>query len=252
MRGRDLGAPVGACSVPIVPGSPGFRTWQRVAVSTHAVCATEHGSLLGTCPRTAPRGCLLPLVPSEGSPSSLACPVAWGPPPATPVPGVEIGRVGGRRRRPRTHGSCPDKPTTTVSRSRSRIKRHEAWSVPTCPQEAVITPDEAVLVWPLPQSSPVHRPQVALPRAGCGTPGCPHAPCARLSPSSWTSLPRPAPDSFNCSAPWLKSLGNSRSWRPSARLGATLEGGGPREAEGLGERSPPSCTHRGSRASSSD
>lgn len=164
--------------------------------------------------------------------------LAWGPPPAAPVPGVEIGRVGGRRRRPRTHGSCPDKPTTTVSRSRSRIKRHKAWSVPTCPQEAVITPDEAVLVWPLPQSSPVHRPQVALPRAGCGTPGCPHAPCARLSPSSWTSLPRPAPDSFNCSAPWLKSPGNSRSWRPSARLGATLEGGGPREAGRAGGEEP--------------
>lgn len=84
----------------------------------------------------------------------------------------------------------------------------------------------------------MHCLQVARPRAGCGTPGCPRAPCARRSPSSWTSLPRPAPGSSNCSAPWLKSPANSRSWRPSARLGAALEGGGASEAGWAGGGEP--------------
>lgn len=33
--GHSRGAPVAACPVSMVSGSPGFRTWQRVAVSTH-------------------------------------------------------------------------------------------------------------------------------------------------------------------------------------------------------------------------
>ena len=102
-----------------------------------------------------------------------------------------------------------------------------------CTPQAVRAPDDAVLAWPPPQNSPC-TPQVALLPAGCGTPGCPRAHCARLSPSSWTSPPRPALGFFGCSAPSLKSPANSRSLRPSARLGATPGQG----AGGEGEQGP--------------
>lgn len=93
-----------------------------------------------------------------------------------------------------------------------------------CYPQATIASDHAVPAGLFLRPPLYTTPQVAHPPAGFGTPGCPPARCARLSPSSWTSPPRPARNSFDCSAPWRKSPVNSRSWRASARCRATPGG----------------------------